>query len=1058
MQACSTSVLLSLLLLLSSLLSALLLLSSSPSSSLWSLAPEQSVAEFCLSDMAGPAAVADVVADGDSKAAQEAVQVLVPRSDKRGYRVATLPNRMQALLISDKDTDKAAAAVDVRVGSFSDPDELPGLAHFLEHMLFYSSEKYPEEDGYSKWLQEHGGRSNAYTSGEDTNYHFDVNAQHLPEALDRFAQFFLCPVFDPDAVDREVHAVDSEHGKNKQSDVWILNQLSKHTASEHHPYHKFGTGNLQTLVDKPKEEGIDVRLRMIDLYKEKYSANLMKLVIYGQESLDELEALAVNSFSGVGNSNKSAPAFPGQPCTEDELKVLVRTVPVAETHSLQLSWLVPSEQELYDKAPCQYVGHLVGHEGTGSLFALLKSQGWVTSLHAGEYDSSKNYTWFIVSVELTNEGHEHVKDVVQYIFQYLRLVREQGVQQWIFDEVRAVAEMKFHFRDKSPPFSYATYLASNMQIYPAADVLAASHLPRVYDEAAIRSVLTAMTPDNVRIMWASKRFDGELQLREPWYETQYSLEQLGQDWLEASAATSIDERLQLPQANPYIPTNFQLKEHEQLPEHPVLYRKSLFSRLWYKPDTRFSTPKAYVYIDFTCPEAYISPANAVLTRFFAKLTMDYLNEVAYLAEIAGLAYNVQTTIGGFQVIVWGYNDKLGKLTQTILDHIANFDVREDRFAVIKEKSIKDFGNFKYDQPYQHAIYEAANALEQRRWHIKEYQQVAPALTPQHLRDFVPRLLSHVNAECFIIGNLRGEEATELVKSIDTLLKDKMGARPPHPGQLPERRIVKLPEGANYCLQEAAPNAEDLNSALELYFQVGRDQPRLNVLAQLFVQVARQAAFHQLRSVEQLGYIVYLNGRVDYGIRGVHFVLQSTAHDAAYLDQRVESFLVTFGQTLASMTDDAFKEHVEALAASKLEKFKNLGEEAQRHWGEIETGTYMFDRVNIEVAELRQLALGDLLQFFQNFLSSSTTKRRRLTSQVFGKNHRSALHPSVREKQTPSPAQEAQVLGFDGKAEQLTQESSIAVTLDDGSQLILDVQAFKRSQDLYGSVKSSASFR
>ena len=48
-------------------------------------------------------------------------------------------------------------------GSFSDPAKFPGLAHFLEHMLFFSSEKYPEEDEYSKFIQEHGGFCNAYT-------------------------------------------------------------------------------------------------------------------------------------------------------------------------------------------------------------------------------------------------------------------------------------------------------------------------------------------------------------------------------------------------------------------------------------------------------------------------------------------------------------------------------------------------------------------------------------------------------------------------------------------------------------------------------------------------------------------------------------------------------------------------------------------------------------------------------------------------------------------------------------------------------------------------------
>lgn len=67
----------------------------------------------------------------------------------------------------------------------SDPKELPGLAHFCEHMLFLGTEKYPLENEYSKYLSEHGGSSNASTSAEDTNYYFEIVPEHLPGALDR---------------------------------------------------------------------------------------------------------------------------------------------------------------------------------------------------------------------------------------------------------------------------------------------------------------------------------------------------------------------------------------------------------------------------------------------------------------------------------------------------------------------------------------------------------------------------------------------------------------------------------------------------------------------------------------------------------------------------------------------------------------------------------------------------------------------------------------------------------------------------------------------------------
>ena len=100
------------------------------------------------------------------------------------------------LLISDPKTEKAAAALDVYVGSGDDPLERAGLAHFLEHMLFLGTEKYPAADEYQRFISTHGGNYNAYTSNINTNYFFDIDEEQLEPALDRFAQFFIAPKFD----------------------------------------------------------------------------------------------------------------------------------------------------------------------------------------------------------------------------------------------------------------------------------------------------------------------------------------------------------------------------------------------------------------------------------------------------------------------------------------------------------------------------------------------------------------------------------------------------------------------------------------------------------------------------------------------------------------------------------------------------------------------------------------------------------------------------------------------------------------------------------------------
>lgn len=69
-------------------------------------------------------------------------------TDMRQYQALLLPNKLRVLLVSDKSSNRGAAALDVHVGSFSDPTDIPGLAHFAEHMCFLGTKKYPDESDF----------------------------------------------------------------------------------------------------------------------------------------------------------------------------------------------------------------------------------------------------------------------------------------------------------------------------------------------------------------------------------------------------------------------------------------------------------------------------------------------------------------------------------------------------------------------------------------------------------------------------------------------------------------------------------------------------------------------------------------------------------------------------------------------------------------------------------------------------------------------------------------------------------------------------------------------
>jgi insulysin len=363
-----------------------------------------------------------------------------------------------------------------------------------------------------------------------------------------------------DATMREIKAVDSENQKNLLSDGWRIRQLQKHLSKEDHPYHKFSTGNMDTLHVRPQAKGVDTRSELIKFYEEHYSANIMHLVVYGKESLDKIQDLVERMFQEIQNTNKVVPRFPGQPCTADHLQILVKAIPIKQGHKLGVSWPVTPSIHHYDEAPSQYLGHLIGHEGEGSLFHALKTLGWATGLSAGEGEWTLDYSFFKVSIDLTDAGHEHMQEILGLLFNYIQLLQQTGVCQWIFDELSAICETKFHYQDKIPPMSYIVDIASNMQIYPTKDWLVGSSLPTKFNPAIVQKVVDELSPSNFRIFWESQKFEGQTDKAEPWYNTAYSLEKITSSTIQEWVQSAPDVHLHLPAPNVFIPTDLSLKD------------------------------------------------------------------------------------------------------------------------------------------------------------------------------------------------------------------------------------------------------------------------------------------------------------------------------------------------------------------------------------------------------------------------------------------------------------------------------------------------------------------
>ncbi|KAK1267709.1 Zinc-metallopeptidase, peroxisomal [Acorus gramineus] len=377
-----------------------------------------------------------------------------------------------------------------------------------------------------------------------------------------------------------------------------------------------------------------------------------------------------------------------------------------------------------------------------------------------------------------------------------------------------------------------------------------------------------------------------------------------------------------------------------------------------------------------------------------------------------------------KVTVVGYNNKMRLLLDKIIGMIMHFEIKADRFDVIKETVTKEYQNFKFQQPYQQAMYYCSLILEDHSWPWIEELEVLPHLRADDLANFFPVMLAKAFLECYVAGNMQSKEAESIVNHIEDVLfhGSQPMCKPLFPSQHLTKRIIKLERGLGYLYPVACLNESDVNSSLVHYIQVHPDDIKMNVKLQLFALIAKQPAFHQLRSVEQLGYITALMQRNDSGIRGLQFIIQSSVKDPVHLHDRVEAFLKMFENRLYEMSGKEYKSNVTALIDMKLEKHKNLREESSFYWREIMDGTLRFDRKESEVAALRELPQQELIDFFNEHIKVGAPRRKTLTIQVFGKLHSSEYNDVISEK---------------GESQ---------------STRIKDIFTFRRSRPLYGSFR------
>jgi insulysin len=880
-------------------------------------------------------------------------------NDDREYRYLELDNKLKVLLISDPDTKKGAAALDVYVGSAQNPADRAGLAHFLEHMLFLGTDKYPEAAEYEEFITEHGGSRNAYTAFEHTNYFFDIKHTSLEPALDRFAQFFIAPRFDAQYVEREVNAVEAEYQLGLKTDPRRNLDVLREVVNPQHPFSILAVGTQDTLADRAEAP---IREALLEFYDRYYSANLMSLVVLGQESLDELEAMVRSQFSAVPNKERQVERIEQPLYLPETLPALVYIRPEASQRQLQLSFPMPDYSEHFRRKSVEFVAHLIGHEGEGSLLSLLKARGWAEGLGTGAGLRYRGGSAFGINITLTEQGMEQREQVLYAVFEYIKMLDLAGPSQQLYLEEGRIADLQFRFRESGDPIGYVASLASDLHVLPPAEVLRGNFLMDEFNAQEIKAITAEyLRPEQALISVIGE--DVPVDRQSEFYFTEYSVQSVpaASAWL-AVAPDEIAASLHLPAPNAFIAEDVSLRPlPAQLPEQPQLRRDTGNLKLWYRQDDEFLIPKGALYTSFRSPVINSTVEQAAAIQLYVGLLNDAVNEFAYPAQLAGLNFSLYRHARGISLKVSGYNDKQLVLLQQIVQAIDGADLDSDRFANIRDDLVRNLENAKTRRPFAQAIDAARQLLISGEYSEAALIAVLEDMTPLQVQSMADKFWADVQADVLLNGNYSEQAIDGVAEALSPLLTNAQ----PRPAAALE--VVQLQSGDNFV---HPVDVKHDDSVVFWYRQGPANDWASRAMTGLSGQITKSGFFQQLRTEQQLGYVVSAMYWPQFDVPAVGFVIQSPSASAPQVAVAIDAFLQGTLVGDLAITAEQFERHKLALINEIQQPHKNLWEESEYFWGEIAKRELDFDSREQLVAAAQAIEFDAWQAWFQTHMVDS----------------------------------------------------------------------------------------
>ncbi|MBU6954365.1 insulinase family protein [Hahella sp. HN01] len=895
----------------------------------------------------------------------EEINPLLPKECKfpKTYSHRQLDNGLRVLTISDPSLNKARFSLEVGVGTQQDPEDILGMAHFLEHMLFLGSKNYPAVDSLQSFLAQHGGSINATTDYEATNYHFDVDPEHLEKALDLFSDAMAAPTLDTKYVGRERKAIQAEYRYRKDMYYWRLSEVAAESFADRHPITRFGMGNRKSFAAFSDAE---LAQRVRAWWEAHYSADKMVLVVSAPQSNELLETLLKDRFSHLPIRPSATPPSPPKALSLEKVPSIVKAKLNDDERYMILYFPIENIRSEFKSAPEEFISYLLEQQVPNTLSSSLRDNDYASGLSVQFNTSDPDASRIEIYIDLYYQGGEQYWDVIRRLMAYADLLKKEPLDEWRYKEfLKHKGLQKCFFESLN-----ITETTSNLRRYGPNYALAKGYVSEEFKPQLYQKLLDAIRPDNMIAVIAHPNFivSGETK----WFHTAYSANKLSVSDQKHYKPKG-DYGFLLPSANQFLPKgeieviSGSDDEPHRLSSHPNI-------NAWHGKNTEVGSPLAYYYVLLRSPEMDQDRRSSALSQLFWSLLQDKLKEQLSIAEEINTSLNISRVKNGFELQFQGYPESIELLLTNVLNEIKDFREKERHYEEYR------YGWMYHLKKYKERTHPLvmANFFTDEIIHLPSYGLAELASGMREAS--YPRMINllgdfrdNLHVTTFSYGNIEKPQAEKWSKMIsDTIISETNSAKV-------REYITRLPLGITHVIEES----EFTDSVSMIYVQGNSASYSEQANFGLLEKMLSDSFFKELRTEKQLGYVVHATISNYLNIPGMNFIMQSPVSAPDRLEQETLSFLEYFQGRLTSMQDNDFDVFKNSLTA-ELNAPKKTQEKSSLYWREIANGSLHFDSEARMADAIKSISKDSFIEWYRN---SFVSKNKRVLSVLIeGKSH------------------------------------------------------------------------